>query len=232
MPTTQPLPPDLYDLAVLDIAGTTVQEHNAVYAALEEAVVAAGCAPSAVDMQQAMGADKSEAITDLLRARGRLEPTEVASVYADFRDRLRQAYLDRPPTALPGVEQALKELRSAGVQVALTTGFTREVTDELLAGIGWCVGETVDAVVCAEEVGAGRPAPYMVFEAMRRTGVHDVRRVLVAGDTTRDLQAAMHAGAGAVVGVLSGAMGADLLGATPHTHLLASIADLPTLMLG
>ena len=222
-----------FDLAVFDIAGTTVEEHNAVYVALEHAVRAAGATPSPVDMQRWMGADKTEAITALLSTAGLAWPAPevVAAVYLDFRHRLAQAYQAVPPTPLPGVQQALASLRAAGLKVALTTGFSREVTDALLASLGWTDG-VVDAVVCAEEVGAGRPAPYMIFRAMQLTGVHDVRRVLVAGDTTLDLQAGRNAGAGAVLGVLTGAMDAELLGQGPLTHLLASVADLPALLLG
>lgn len=215
-------------LAVLDIAGTTVQEHNSVYLALEQAVVAAGARPGADGMQAAMGADKHEAIAGLLGAE--LGSPEIDKTYADFRDRLRQAYRERPPVALPGVKAALQALRAAGVRVVLTTGFTREVTDDVLGAVGWRVEQDVDAVVCAEDVGAGRPAPYMVFEAMRRTGVHDVRHVLVAGDTELDLRSGAHAGAAMVVGVLSGAMDAEQLGRTAHTHLLPSVADLPALL--
>lgn len=219
-------PRSRYDLVVLDIAGTTVEEHNAVYVALEEAVVAGGAQPSPADIARWMGADKVEAITALLPAGS----DRVAEVYDDFRERLRAAYEAVPPAPFAGVEKALAELRGAGVKVVLTTGFSREVTDALLAQIGWDAG-VVDDVVTAEEVGAGRPAPYLVFEAMRRTGVLDVRRVLVAGDTVLDLQAGANAGAGAVVGVLTGAMGVEALGAEPHTHLLPGVADLPGVVL-
>lgn len=221
-----------YDLAVFDIAGTTVEEHNAVYDALDRSVRAAGVTMTPGDLQRWMGADKTEAITALLTGRAGAPPTaeEVGAVYADFRERLRMAYEARPPTALPGVEAAVATLRAAGVKVVLTTGFSREVTDALLAVLGWSSG-VVDDVVCAEEVGAGRPAPYMVFEAMRRTGVVDVRRVLVAGDTVLDLGAGTNSGAGAVIGVLTGAMDVATLGRAPHTHLLASVADIPALFL-
>jgi hypothetical protein len=39
----------------------------------------------------------------------------------------------------------------------------------------------------------------------------------------------MNARAGWVIGVLSGAHRVETLGATPHTHLLPSVADLPRL---
>jgi phosphoglycolate phosphatase-like HAD superfamily hydrolase len=51
----------------------------------------------------------------------------------------------------------------------------------------------------------------------------------VIGDTPLDLEAGSHARAGWVVGVLSGAHGIETLGATRHTHLLPSVAQLPAL---
>ncbi|MFC7099508.1 hypothetical protein ACWDA3_28735 [Nonomuraea rubra] len=60
----------MIELAVLDIAGTTVEEHGAVYVALEEAVRAAGGTPSAADIGRWMGSGKREAITALLDGPG------------------------------------------------------------------------------------------------------------------------------------------------------------------
>ncbi|HVK19768.1 MAG TPA: phosphonatase-like hydrolase [Actinokineospora sp.] len=223
----------MIELAVLDIAGTTVEEHQAVYVALEDAVRAAGADPTVADIQRWMGADKREAIGGLLG----VDPSSmdnavddaVNRTLADFRTRLAAAYAANPPHLLPGVRDALGKLRANGIKVALTTGFDRGVTDSLLAVVG--VDETiVDTVVCVDDVAAGRPAPYMIFHAMERTGVRDVSRVLTAGDTVRDLEAGTNAGAGIVVGVLSGGLDATALGAVRHTHLLPSVADLPELL--
>ncbi|MBO0703416.1 MAG: hypothetical protein J2P38_10820 [Candidatus Dormibacteraeota bacterium] len=52
-------------------------------------------------------------------------------------------------------------------------------------------------------------------------------RTLVAFD---DLQAGTNAGAGFVVGVGTGSFTLDQLARTPHTHLLASTAELPSLL--
>jgi phosphoglycolate phosphatase-like HAD superfamily hydrolase len=70
----------------------------------------------------------------------------------------------------------------------------------------------------------------MIFLAMERTGVHDARSVVVVGDTPLDLQAGTNAGAGGVVGVLTGTHGWQSLGAVRHTHLIPSVADLPALL--
>jgi acetoin utilization deacetylase AcuC-like enzyme len=58
---------------------------------------------------------------------------------------------------------------------------------------------------------------------------HAVARVAVVGDTPLDLAAGKNAGAGWVIGVMSGAHGVETLGKTPHTHLLGSVAELPGL---
>ncbi|WP_433413568.1 phosphonatase-like hydrolase [Microtetraspora malaysiensis] len=235
------------ELVVLDMAGTTVEEHGAVYQALAEAVTAAGGRPTEADIQRWMGASKREAITRLLAESTGHDPDEatVDAAFADFRARLDKAYRDRPPTPLPGVPEALARIRAAGVKVALTTGFDREVTTALLATLGWRVapgaapvdgavdvadGVVIDASVCVDDVPTGRPAPYMIFRAMEATGVWDVARVAVAGDTVRDLQAGTNAGARLVVGVLTGKLDAVGLGAERHTHLLPGVADLPELL--
>jgi len=50
--------------------------------------------------------------------------------------------------------------------------------------------------------------------------------VAVVGDTVSDLEAGTRAGAGAVIGVLSGAHDAATLGAAPHTALIADVSEL------
>jgi phosphoglycolate phosphatase-like HAD superfamily hydrolase len=93
------------------------------------------------------------------------------------------------------------------------------VTEPILDLLGW--DDTVhDVVVTMDEVSAGRPPPFMIFRSMEATGVTDVSRVLVAGDTVRDLEAGVNAGAAFVVGVLTGGMNTAELGMMRHTHLL------------
>ncbi|MFI9273371.1 phosphonatase-like hydrolase [Kitasatospora sp. NPDC052896] len=220
------------DLVVLDMAGTTIDEGLAVYRVLEETVTAHGGTPSAADIARWHGSAKHEALRALLTPPGGTPLTDeaLAPVVADFRARLTAAYAAQPPRALPGVPEALAELRAAGIKVALNTGFDRDVVDSLLSALGWQGDAVADAVVCGSDVPAGRPAPFMIFAAMERTGVKDVRRVLVAGDTPRDLEAGTNSGAAFVVGVLSGASDAAELGAHRHTHLLPSVAALPALL--
>ncbi|QDW61449.1 HAD family hydrolase [Oerskovia sp. KBS0722] len=255
-------PPLAIELVALDVAGTTVEEGGAVYDALHAAVLEYGSGATSSDVQHWMGAEKRAAITALL-AIGVSEPASapahagsdrtsgihggpgpdeatVDAAFVRFTALLHEAYRLNPPTPIPGAPEAFAALRAAGVKVALTTGFTRDVTRGILDVLGWTVASgpdqwlspevSLDAVTCADEVPLGRPAPYMVHRDMERTGVLDVARVLVAGDTVLDLRSGVNARAGAVVGVLTGKLGAADLGRERHDFLLDSVADLPELV--
>lgn len=216
-------------LVALDMAGTTIDEHSDVYAALARAVEETGVPTTPENIQHWMGADKREAITALITAGGGMAtPDVVGAAFQRFREILADLYAANPPVALAGVENALRELKSRGIKVALTTGFSRDVADPLLKGLGWDDAGFIDAVICSDEVALGRPAPYMIHRAMEATGVLDVREVLAAGDTVNDLRAATNAGAVAV-GVLTGKLGRDKLEKVDHHHILDGVADIPAL---
>ena len=215
----------MIELAALDIAGTTVQEGGAVYRVLAEVVADHGTPASDTEIRRWMGADKREALAALTG-----DPDAVEKLHDEFVTRLQKAYAAVPPTPLPGVPEALAALRTAGVRVALTTGFDRQVTDPLLAALGWRLGEHLDAVVCASEVAAGRPEPYLIHRAMELTGVDDPARVLAAGDTVLDIRAGHAARAGIVIGVLSGAQTRAELSVERPTHMLAGVHEIPALL--
>jgi phosphonatase-like hydrolase len=228
---TVPPTTSLCSLASFDMAGTTVDEGGLVYRVLDETVSDAVGAPVPADLLAAWkGTSKREAIEGLLRGVD-ADPGRADAVFSEFTQRLVVAYKETPPAPLPGVPEAFAALREAGVAVALQTGYSTEIAESILAGLGWAIGETVDAVVTSDLVPASRPAPYLVFRTMEATGTTDVRRVLVAGDTPNDLHAGTNAGAGWVVGVLTGSFGRVELGEEPHTHLLDSVVDVPALVL-
>jgi phosphonatase-like hydrolase len=129
---------------------------------------------------------------------------------------------------VPGAAATIARLRAAGVKVALNTGFDRALTTQLLAALGW--RDVADVVVCGDEVAAGRPAPDLIQRAMAVTGVRAPERVATVGDTALDLRAGAAAGVRWNIGVWSGAHDRATLEAAPHTHLCASVAELPALL--
>ena len=118
----------------------------------------------------------------------------------------------------------LRDLRAAGVKVCLTTGFAPSTRDALLDALGWRAESTWPSR--RPTSAAGRPAPDLVLGAMARLGVDDPRAVAVVGDTVSDLEAGNAAGAGAVVGVLSGAHDEATLAAASPTAVIADVTGL------
>jgi phosphonatase-like hydrolase len=114
------------------------------------------------------------------------------------------------------------------VKIAVDTGFVSTIAGLVLERLAW-PDRLIDVAVCSGDVTRGRPAPYMIFRAMERLGVLDVRKVMKLGDSPADLEEGYHAGCGEVIGVLSGAHTAETLGKYYHTRLLESVAALPGL---
>lgn len=217
------------ELVVFDMAGTTVRDDGQVPEAFTAALAEYGVAAGPDMVRGIRGATKREAIRSFL-PEGAAGDRLAELAYASFRSHLARRYAETA-RAVPGALDVFAWLRGRGIRVALNTGFDRDTAQLLLAALRWEAG-MVDAIVCADEVPRGRPAPYMIFRCMEATGAVGVERVANVGDTTLDLRAGRNAGVSLNIGVLSGAHGRDLLAAEPHTHLLASVADLPTLLAG
>jgi phosphonatase-like hydrolase len=221
-----PIPPRP-DLIVCDLAGTTIYDRGEVPAAFEQALREAGLAYDAVEVRAWRGASKREVVGRLVTRQNGVAVIDVDQVYRRFRDLLLERLAEAGPLSLPRVEETLARLKAEGCRVAVTTGFDRDVVETILAAVPW--GGMLDAWVCGDDVAQGRPAPFMIFRAMERCGVTDVRRVAVVGDTRLDLEAAWNAGAGWRIGVLTGAHDRATLASAPHTHLCKAVTALPSL---
>lgn len=208
------------------MAGTTVVDDGQVPEAFRAALAGHGVAVGPGDIRDVRGAAKRQAILDLLPPSADREQ-KAERVLASFREHLAKLYQGRV-REIPGAAGVFSWLRGRGIRVALNTGFDRDTARMLLGTLGWD-GKTVDAIVCGDDVARGRPAPDMIFRCMELTGVASAESVANVGDTMLDLQAAHNAGTGWNIGVLTGAHERKLMAAQPHTHLLASVAELPAL---
>ncbi|MBI3979494.1 MAG: phosphonatase-like hydrolase [Chloroflexi bacterium] len=222
------------DLVAFDMAGTTVRDDGVVPYAFRRALEPCGVHPTDEEVAAVRGVGKRDALATLmagaLRGRGGAEVgAVVTAAYERFATCLRAAYAEGPLAEAPGASEIIDWLRRQGVKVALTTGFDPATRDLIIRRLGWDDGR-LDAVVSAEEVALGRPAPYMLFRAMKLTRVRDVRRLAGVGDTAVDLEAATNAGARFAVGVLGGAHDLATLGRARHTHLIADLAGLRAIL--
>jgi phosphonatase-like hydrolase len=228
MPHKPAVPVHAVELVVMDMAGTTVRDGGEVPAAFRAALAAHGVPLADDELAAVRGASKREVIRRLVARYIPDAPESLpATVFDDFRAALAERYRGSA-REVEGAAEVFGWLRGRGVRVALNTGFDGDTTRLLIDALGWGAG-VVDAVVCGDDVRQGRPAPYLIFRAMEAAGATDVRRVMNVGDTELDLRAGWNAGAGWNVGVLSGAHVRERLEMAPHTHMLPSVASLPSL---
>ena len=212
------------------MAGTTVEDNDEVLAAFMLAVRQQKLDASEEEVNSRMGASKVEVFRYFVeRQYGADNEQRVQEVYRSFRNALEDGYRKNGVRAIAGAEETFAILRRRGIKIAATTGFYRKVTDIILNALGWDK-RILDASICADDVSAGRPAPYMIFRAMEATGIKDVNQVIKLGDTPFDMAAGSRAGVRGVIGVLSGSHTAESLGGAKHTHIINSVAELPDLL--
>jgi phosphonatase-like hydrolase len=224
------------ELVIFDIAGTTLRDDGAVNVCLREAL-AEKIALTDVEANSVMGLPKPIAIRLLLENKllG-IEPisTELVNeLYDNFLHRMLRHYRTAPGIeSMPHTMDTFCQLKEAGVRLALDTGFSRPIVDAILERLGWQEGGLLDATIASDEVSRGRPHADLAMKAMELTGVRDPKLVAKVGDTPSDLQEGSAAGCGLVVGVTNGTHTREQLAPHPHTHLIASLRELPPLVLG
>jgi phosphoglycolate phosphatase len=111
-------------------------------------------------------------------------------------------------------------IHKLGIKIAIATTDNRAPTEAMLKAFG--VTNLVTTMVCADDNIKVKPAPDMVTTICARMGV-DPCSVIIVGDTVADLQMARSAGAGYVIGVLSGV--GLLANLTPLADVLIDTVD-------
>lgn len=218
--------PILPQLVVFDVAGTTVRdEGGAVNRCLREALIRAGVSVTPKQVNAVMGIAKPLAIQHLM-----VSPSaeRVADVYRDFVGRMQDYYRTSDQVGeIEGASLIFHHLREAGIKVALGTGFAREIITVLIERLGW--QESVDAIICSDEVPRGRPHPDMIHALMQRFDITDPQRVAKVGDTPFDLMEGVNAGCGWNIGVTYGSHTEKELISFPHTNFISRISSLNTI---
>jgi phosphonatase-like hydrolase len=214
-------------LAVLDMAGTTVRDDGLVTTAFLAALDHIGIpvddpaiAGHLEYVRQTMGQPKIVVFRGLLGDEDRAQTATAAFEHA-VADAVRGGGVE----PITGAETAFEAMRSAGIAICLTTGFSAPTQALIVESLGWA--DLVDLTLAPGPGVRGRPYPDLALHALMLLEIDDVRSLAVAGDTANDLLAGWRSGAGIVAGVLTGAHGRTELEAAPHTHVLDSIADLP-----
>ena len=122
---------------------------------------------------------------------------------------LMRDHAARASALIPGARETFNRLRAAGLRVASSTGYTREMMEPVLARAAE-QGYVPEHVVCSGETPAGRPSPLMIYKACAELGVWPLSRVVKVDDAEVGIAEGKAAGA-FTVGVASGnALGLSL----------------------
>lgn len=217
------------ELVVLDMAGTTVLDDGVVERAFQRAAERTGVADrmgwdaALQHVRDTMGQSKIEVFLHLADG----DRTRAEEATAAFEQAYAELLAEDGAEPVPGAREMLESLRAAGKKVMLTTGFAPVTRDAILDGLGW--HDLVDAAFSPVDAGRGRPHPDLVLTAMLAAAVSSVDAVAVVGDTASDVRSGRSAGAGLVVGVLSGAHHQAALEAAGADAVIADVTALSSL---
>lgn len=201
---------------ILDWAGTTVDYGSmAPIRVLQKIFADRGIEITEQEARRDMGVLKKDHIRSLLhferiagewKKRYHKAPGEddVENLFADFLPQ-QMACLVECSTVISGVSRAVEQLRGRGLKIGSTTGYTRPLMEILLPHAAR-EGYVADCVLCPDDVGAGRPLPWMIYENAVRMKVHPLEAIIKIGDTISDIEEGLNAGCWAVGVALTGNM--------------------------
>lgn len=199
---------------IFDISGTVLDYGSrGPVIAFVELFKRHGVTVSAEEARGPMGTHKRDHIWSMLsdpsiadrwaKAKGKQPDTaQLDALYEEFFP-LQIEIINRHCDVIPGVPEVVKELRSRGIKIANTTGFETSMMNNLieLAAEG---GYKPDLWVCPDQVGKGRPAPWMIHYAAKQLDVYPLSAFVKVGDTIADIEEAHNAGVWMVSVIRSG----------------------------
>jgi phosphonoacetaldehyde hydrolase len=189
---------------VLDWAGTVVDFGcMAPVRALIEVFGEEGFALADAEARADMGKAKIDHLRAILaapavaerwrEAKGALPgETDVERLYARLAPAM-QAAAAKASRLIPGAADAVAELKSLGIHIGSGTGYTRQMMAPILSNAA-AQGYAPEIVICADETPAGRPAPFMTWQALIAMGVWPASACVKVDDSTVGIEEGKLAG--------------------------------------
>jgi phosphonoacetaldehyde hydrolase len=199
---------------LLDWAGTTLDYGCMAPAVVFVEVYKRQNVPITMDEARApMGAHKRvhiQKISELDSVRRRWEeahgrlPTDddVSRMFADFVP-LQLACLSDYSELIPGTLEAVAAMRARGIKIGSTTGYITEMMKINLEDARR-QGYVPDSTVCASDVPAGRPYPFMCLQNVINLQVSPVDACVKVDDTIPGIEEGLNAGMWTVALAMSG----------------------------
>ncbi len=208
-----------FDLVIFDWAGTMVDFGcRAPVLALTEAFARRGVQLDEAAVRADMGKAKADHVRALLALKDVAQAwteaqgaapgeADVAALMDDLGPLMRDAAA-HASELIPGAADTAARLRAAGLKVASSTGYTREMMAPVLVRAA-DQGYAPDHLVCAGETPQGRPSPLMIYKACAELGVWPLSRVIKVDDAEAGIAEGRAAGC-FTVGVSASGNGAGL----------------------
>lgn len=232
-------------LAVFDLAGTTVEDDNGVRNCLYQAAKEHDLSVTPEEIADLMGTNKIHLYQYLIaKNQGNdinfrdFEVTIDGNLYKQAKKlydcyvEIMIAYYRKNCREIEGASETFEWCHKNDIQVATGTGFHSDINNAIFDCLGWKENGLVDYAVDLDMVpeGKGRPAPFMIFKAMEKLNIQNVRTVIKLGDTPADMLEGYNAGCRAVIGVTQGSTPITSWGKYWHTHVINTVKELPNLI--
>lgn len=192
------------EAVLLDWAGTTMDFGCMAPAVVFVEVFKRKQVPITIEEARApMGAHKRvhiQKITELEAVRRRWQEThgrlpnddDVEAMFAEFIP-LQLDCLSTYSALIPGTLEIIAELRSRGIKIGSTTGYLPDMM-EINRRDAEKQGYVPDSTVCAGDVPAGRPYPYMCLQNAIDLQITTVHACVKIDDTTPGVEEGLNAG--------------------------------------
>lgn len=208
-----------FDLVIFDWAGTMVDFGcRAPVNALLEAFGRHSVTLTEQEIRSDMGKAKADHVRALLgnariaaawTAANGAAPTarDCDTLIADLGPLMREQAA-QAAILIAGARATVDALRAAGLKIASSTGYTREMMQPVLE-LAAAQGYAPDHVVCSGETPQGRPSPLMIYKACAELGVWPLSRVVKVDDAEAGIAEGKAAGC-VTVGVAASGNGVGL----------------------
>ena len=189
---------------VFDWAGTTVDFGSlAPVRAVTEMFRREGIRISDADVRRDMGLYKKDHIRGILRMshvegawrerHGRSpDQRDVERMFEQFIP-LQMEVLEQYAQLILSVGRVTETLKEKGLKIGSTTGYTRPML-EVLQRAAKEQGYHPDLALCPDDVGGGRPLPWMCLQIAREFRLKAMAAAVKVGDTISDIEEGLHAG--------------------------------------
>lgn len=189
---------------ILDWAGTAVDYGSIGPAAVFVDVFAKfEVDVSVADVRQFMGIAKKDHVRSICglpsvvaqwQKKNDRPPNEsdVERIYAET-EPMMITTITRHSDLIPGLLETVDSLREQGIKIGSSTGYTAPMMEALVPAAR-NQGYVPDAIVCASDVPAGRPYPWMCYLNAIQLEAYPLEAIVKIGDTISDIEAGLNAG--------------------------------------